>query len=253
MGEEQTGGKTEEVPDSQRRRINKNQKNKKTTNPRQDHSPPLCFGKAWRFGCHGNQPASKHCPLASSSQSLGGHRWKKDVWVHSSEIRPFITKAKAINLLVSFQKVGNQSDILSSTQVHLHSTINEQVLPAMRTSLQNLQLWTLLWSRLSSLHTTSSACRSRCCYTVGVIPSMVAGMFPPRLSECVFIVLSYEVVCFSWQVGGDLSYDTDPFCWWRSCVLATFKKPWGLVTRHFLLLTAWTSGTVDVGTSELFL
>lgn len=101
---------------------------------------------------------------------------------------------------------------------------------------------------------TRSACRTRCCYTVAVIPSMVAGMFPPRPSECGFIVLSYEVVCFSWQVGGDLSYDTDPFCSSRSwdSVFATFKKPWGLVTRHFLLLMAWPSSTIDVGALQSF-
>lgn len=137
--------------------------------------------------------------------------------MHSSEIRPFITKEKAINLLVSFQKVGNQSDILSSTQVYLHSTINEQMLPAMRTSLQNLKLWTSLWSRLSSLNTDREAPAELDAAILLVwFLQWWLGCF---LRDCLNVFLLFLVMRLSFFPGRleVICHDTDPFCSWRSC------------------------------------
>lgn len=70
---------------------------------------------------------------------------------------PFHYQSKGNKSAGVLSEGGNQSDILPSTQVYLHSTVNEQMWPAMRTSLQNLKLWTLSWSRLSSLNTDREA------------------------------------------------------------------------------------------------
>lgn len=48
----------------------------------------------------------------------------------------FLAKATAINLLVSFQELENQSFMLLLTQLHLQPTADGQMLPLHTTSLQ---------------------------------------------------------------------------------------------------------------------
>lgn len=129
------------------------------------------------------------------------------------------------------------------------------MLPTMRTSF--LELWTLLWSRLPSSNADREA-PAELDATIQLVWFLQwwLGCF---LQDCLNVFLLFSAMRLSYFLAG--------WRWsvkWHWPILlmeelgicishleeATSVK--GLVTGHFLLLMAWTSGTIVVGTLELF-
>lgn len=108
----------------------------------------------------------------------------KDVRVRSSDTRPFITKAKAVNLLVSLQKVENQSDALSSTTVSAFSCrwANSAFQRSIFTEAESMDY--IMDQHVQLRRRQRGFCRTWCCYTICVVPLMVTGSFPLGLWVC---------------------------------------------------------------------